>query len=304
MKRDKNMSSAAANESDRIILGAHESIEGGIFRAVERAESIRCTALQVFTKNSNQWHSKQLTEQDIANYKNALSKSRIRRVMAHDSYLINLCAQDCDVLQKSREAFIDEIIRCDLLSIPLLVFHPGAHMGAGESEGLKKIIDALNYAHDKTAQCNVVTLLETTAGQGTTLGYRFEHLRKIIDGIENLKRIGVCMDTCHIYAAGYNIAGEKEYENVMKGFDDVIGIGRLCAIHVNDSKKDLGSRVDRHEHIGKGKIGKRGFRCLMQDPRFIDIPKVIETDKEKDLREDVVNLNLLRRLARQRKSSM
>jgi deoxyribonuclease-4 len=194
---------------------------------------------------------------------------------------------------------VDEIIRCHVLGIPLLVFHPGAHMGAGESEGLKKIVDALNYAHGETSDSSVILLLETTAGQGTTLGYRFEQLRKIIDGVENAQRIGVCVDTCHIYAAGYDICGEKEYENVMKEFDEIIGFNKLYAIHVNDSKRELGSRVDRHEHIGKGTISKIAFRCLMQDPRFARVPKVIETDKGKDLREDVVNLNILRRLARQ-----
>jgi len=304
MKRVGKKSSAAFHEAGQLILGAHESIEGGIYRAVERAESIRCTALQVFTKNSNQWAAKQLTEQDIANYKTAVLKSRIRHVMAHDSYLINLCARDRTILQKSRKAFIEEIVRCDLLGIPLLVFHPGAHMGAGESEGLKKIVDSLNFAHRNTAKCSVVTLLETTAGQGTTLGYRFEHLRKIIDGIESPERIGVCIDTCHIHAAGYNISGEKEYEDVMEEFDDVVGIGRLYAIHINDSKRELGSRIDRHEHIGKGTIGKIAFRCLMQNARLLNIPKVIETEKGKDLHEDVINLAVLKRLARRGKSAL
>lgn len=303
MEQKAKNSSKSNRPKGQLLLGAHESIEGGIFRAVERAESIGCTALQVFTKSSNQWASKQLTEPDTESYKTALLKSRISKVMAHDSYLINLCAIDRDVLRKSREAFVDEIFRCDLLGISLLVFHPGAHMGAGESEGLKKIIDALNYAHNKTPNCNVLSLLETTAGQGTTLGYRFEHLQKIIDAVNISRRVGVCVDTCHIHAAGYNISGEEEYEHVVKEFDDVVGLNKLYAIHVNDSKRGLGSRVDRHEHIGKGTISKIAFRCLMQDARFADIPKVIETDKGKDLREDVMNMNVLRRLARQGESS-
>lgn len=248
----------------RPLLGAHESIEGGIFRAVERAESIGCTALQVFTKNSNQWASRQLSETDIASYKTSLLKSSIRAVMAHDSYLINLCAVDPGILRKSREAFIDEITRCDVLGVPLLVFHPGAHMGAGESEGIKKITESIDYAHHKTAHCSVLSLLETTAGQGTALGYRFEHLREIIDGVENSDRVGVCIDTCHIFAAGYNISDEEGYEHVIREFDDIVGLDRLYAIHVNDSKRELGSRVDRHEHIGNGRIPVEAFRCLMR----------------------------------------
>lgn len=280
-----------------LLLGAHESIEGGIHKAIERAESIGCSTLQIFTKNSNQWVSRPLKEQDVENYKNSASKSKIRFIMAHSIYLINLCAADPLILKKSRDALVDEINRCDLLGIPIIIFHPGSHMGSGESTGIKKIIESINRVHDKTPASSVKSVLETTAGQGTSIGYRFEHLREIIEGVENRNRIGVCVDTCHIFAAGYNISSETGYEKTIEEFDRIIGLELLEAIHINDSKKDLGSRIDRHEHIGKGLIGKVGFRCLMQDKRLISIPKVIETEKGKDLREDLINLKILRRLA-------
>jgi deoxyribonuclease-4 len=279
------------------LVGAHESIAGGIFKAFERAEEAGCRTLQVFTKNSNQWRAKALTGEDVANYKSAASKSTIGPVIAHDSYLINLCATDPEILRKSRDAFLDELQRCELLGIPYLNFHPGAHLGKGEEEGIRGIIESLNWAHDQTKRFAVKSVLETTAGQGSALGYRFEQLRAIIDGVDEPERMAVCIDTCHIFAAGYDISNEKGYEATMREFDAVIGLERLAAIHTNDSKKGLGSRVDRHEHIGKGAIGKAGFRLLMQDPRLREIPKILETPKGEDLKEDKMNLRLLRKLA-------
>lgn len=293
----KNNKSEHQTLNHEPLLGAHESIAGGIHRAFERGESVGCRTLQVFTKNNNQWHGKPLTDDDVANYKNAQSKSNIAPVVAHDSYLINLCAVDNAILLKSREAFVDELKRCEMLGIPYLNFHPGSHIGKGEEEGIKLIIESLNIAHEQTKDFRVLSVLETTAGQGTAIGYRFEHLRKIIDGVEEPERMAVCIDTCHIFAAGYDISNEVGYERTMQEFDDVIGLKRLVAFHVNDSKKPLGSRVDRHEHIGKGTIGLDGFRFLMQDSRLIHIPKILETQKSEDLEEDRMNLSVLKRLA-------
>lgn len=279
------------------LIGAHESIAGGLHKAFERAESVGCRTLQLFTKSTNQWRAKSLTDEDIANYKTAALKSTIRHVMAHDCYLINLCATDRSILQKSREAFLDELRRCDLLGIQYLNFHPGAHVGAGEREGIKCIIESLNWAHAQAKNSSVMSVIETTAGQGSSLGHRFEHLRTIIDGVEEPHRMAVCIDTCHIFAAGYDISTEEGYEKTMNEFNDVVGLDRLVAIHTNDSKKPLGSRVDRHEHIGKGEIGKLGFRLLMRDERLKNVPKFLETPKGEDLKEDRLNLRMLRKLA-------
>jgi len=285
-----------------LLLGAHESVAGGIHRAVERAESIGATALQVFTKNSNRWESPPLTDEAVANYKTALSKSSVRSVVSHDSYLINLCATDRDILKKSRAAMIDEIERCGALGIGMLVFHPGAHLGAGEKAGLRLIIGSLDIVHSGTEGCGVTSVVETTAGQGTVLGSTFEQIAEIVDGVSSPERMGVCIDTCHIFAAGYDIAGEESYRDVMESFGRSVGFDRLCVIHANDSKGDLGSRFDRHEHIGKGKIGLEGFRRIMNDPRLSDVPKILETPKGENLAEDRVNMAALRKLAGETRS--
>lgn len=291
------------HRSNHPLIGAHESIAGGLHRAFERAALAGCRTLQVFTKSSNQWNAKPLTDVDIANYKTVSLKSSIRPVVAHDSYLINLGAQDAAILRKSRESFVEEIRRCDVLGIPFLNFHPGSHTGAGEADGIRRIIESLNEAHALTRRVGVMSVLETTAGQGTAIGYRFEQLRTIIDGVDGPERMGVCIDTCHVFAAGYDISTEEGYRRTLEEFDAVIGLRRLVAIHVNDSKKPLGSRVDRHEHIGKGWIGKGGFRLLMQDDRLAGIPKILETPKGEDLREDWMNLAVLRKLAASPKKS-
>jgi deoxyribonuclease-4 len=283
---------------DDLLIGAHESIAGGIDKAFERAERVGCRALQVFTKNTNQWDAKPLTEEAIASYKTAALKSSIRHVIAHDSYLINLCAVNAEILRKSREALLDEVRRCTTLGIGYLNFHPGAHMGAGEQEGIALIVESLNWVHAQSPGSPVLSVLETTAGQGSAIGYRFEQLRAIIDSVVQPERMAVCIDTCHIFAAGYDISTKEGYAATMSAFDEIIGLGRLVAIHTNDSKKGLGSRVDRHEHIGKGKIGRTGFRCLMRDERLEGIPKILETPKGDTLAEDRVNLSVLRALNR------
>jgi len=285
---------------DPILLGAHMSIAGGIHTAVERAISVNCTALQLFVKNSNQWQARPLPVEDVSTYKNLLAESRIGPVVVHDSYLINLCAVDDAILQKSRLALKDELERSEQIGAQFLNFHPGSHMGAGEQEGIKRIAESLNIIHDQTKGYRVKSVLEITAGQGTSIGYRFEHLRGIIDLVDERERMAVCVDTCHAFAAGYDLSTENGYEATFDEFDRIIGLDRLAAFHVNDSKREFNSRVDRHEHIGKGKIGTLGFRLLMNDPRFKKIPKILETPKGPDLKEDIVNLKLLRSLVRKK----
>lgn len=279
-----------------LLLGAHMSVNGDIQTAFARGASIGCTTMQVFVKNNNQWTGRPLTPEDIASYKSSEAKARIAPVVAHAAYLINLCATNPSTLKHSRVAFADELSRCHTLGIKALVFHPGAHVGAGEADGIKHIAESLNIAHANTAGCTTLSALECTAGQGTVLGYRFEQLNAIIDLVEEKSRMAVCLDTCHLYAAGYDIGTEEGWERTMQEFGEIIGFPRLIAIHVNDSKKELGSRVDRHEHIGKGRIGLTGFRMLMNDTRFHPVPKILETEKSEDMHEDVENMNVLRSL--------
>jgi deoxyribonuclease IV len=286
-----------AHRPDRsILLGAHMSIAGGVHTAVERGISIGCTTMQMFVKNNNQWKGKELSDEDISTYKKLLRESSIGPVVVHDTYLINLCATDKQILQKSRAALKDELDRCETLGVEYLNFHPGSHVGAGEAEGIKRIAESLNIIHEETMGYRVKSVLETTAGQGTAIGYRFEQLREIIDAVAEQERMAVCMDTCHVFAAGYDISTERGYEKTFEDFDAIIGLGRLVAFHVNDSKRELGSHVDRHDHIGKGKIGKTGFRLLMNDDRFRLVPKILETPKGPEMKEDVKNMKTLKSL--------
>lgn len=276
------------------------SIAGGVHTAVERAVKIGCTTMQMFVKNNTQWSGKPLTEQDVSTYKKLLSESSIGPVLVHDTYLINLCATDTIILKKSRGALKDEFNRAEQLGVLYLNFHPGAHMGAGEDDGIKLVAESLNIIHSQIKGYRVKSVLEATAGQGTALGYRFEQLRAIIDLVEEKERMAVCIDTCHVFASGYDISSEAGYRRTFEEFDAVVGLERLVAFHVNDSKRELGSRVDRHEHIGKGRIGKTGFRLLMNDARFRGIPKILETPKGPEMKEDVRNMRVLRGLVQER----
>lgn len=278
------------------LLGAHTSIAGGISKAVDLAVKLKFNAMQIFSKNNNRWYAKSLENSEIESFKSKLAHSGIKFVVVHDSYLINLCSVNPELLQKSRESFIDELLRCEQLNIAYLNFHPGAHGGMGEDEGLKVIAESLNVVHDKTKNFKVSSMIELTAGQGTVLGYRFEQVRKIIDMVDDKSRLSVCIDTAHLYAAGYDIKTPDGYEKNMREFDNIIGFRMLKCFHINDSKKGLGSRVDRHEHIGKGFIGKEGFRNLMNDKRFEKIPKILETPKGKEQLEDIKNLTVLKSL--------
>jgi deoxyribonuclease-4 len=273
------------------------SIAGGLYKAVERGVEVGATALQVFTSSSNQWHTRDLTPEEIARFRDALAASTIGAVVAHDSYLINLASPDAALWRRSVDAFVEEIRRCATLGIGALVFHPGAHMGEGETAGVARIAKAVNEAHRRTAASRVLTLLETHAGQGTTLGHRFEHLRDILAALKDPSRAGVCLDTCHVFAAGYPIHTAEGWDRTLSEFDTVIGLARLKAVHVNDSKKDLGSRVDRHAGLGEGMMGFIPFFHLVHDPRTRSLPLILETPKGDDLAEDRVNLATLRRLA-------
>ncbi len=276
------------------LLGAHVSISKGVYNAPKRGRDLGCEAIQIFSKNQMQWQAKPFTEDDINKFRENVEKYEIKDVVIHTSYLINIGSPEEEKLKKSQDALIDEFHRADQLGIPYIVLHPGSHMGKGEELGLGIIAESINYILDVTKDSNVMLLLETTAGQGSNLGYRFEHLAYLIDKTEQKERIGVCFDTCHVFAAGYDIRTKDTYEETMKRFDDTIGISNLKVFHLNDSKNDLGTRKDRHEHIGKGYIGLDGFRFLVNDERFNDRPMILETPGgEKYYKE---NLEVLRSL--------
>ncbi len=278
------------------LLGAHTSTSDGVSRSVDLAEKLSFTAMQIFTKNNNRWFQKPIEEKEIETFKSKLKNSKIKFVVSHDSYLINLCGTDKEILKKSRIALLDELERCELLEIPHLNFHPGSHLGAGEDDGIKLIAESINIVHDKTKGYKVSSMLETTAGQGTAIGYRFEQLQQIIELVEQKERMTVCIDTAHVFAAGYDIKDPKNFKKVIQEFDNIIGLDRLKCFHMNDSKKEFGSRVDRHEHIGKGFIGEEGFSNIMNDKRLKKIPKILETPKGKEYLEDIENLKVLQSL--------
>jgi deoxyribonuclease-4 len=261
-----------------MIIGAHVSIGGGIENAVDNASSIGCETFQIFTKNQTQWKEKIYTNVEIQKFQNKLTASSIRidTIASHDSYLINLCADNPDNLEKSRDSFLQEINRCSALGIPYIIFHPGSHMGKGEKWGLQIIIESIRWLIDQSQESKVILLLETTAGQGTNLGHKFEQLRFVLNEINNHQRIGVCVDTCHIYAAGYDIRDEMNYHKTIDQLEKLVGLEKIKAFHLNDSKKELGIRVDRHERIGKGVIGVKAFEFFINDQRFKDIPGFLE----------------------------
>ena len=237
------------------------SVSGGMYRAFERADMTGCTTMQVFTKNNNRWKGPPYTPDDVERYRAAAARSSVGPVFAHAAYLINLCAADPDILTKSRHSLEDELNRSEALGIGGLIIHPGSHVGAGESEGIKRIAESLNLSHARTPGYHTLTLLETTAGQGSAIGYRFEHLLGIIELVEDTHRMGVCLDTCHVFAAGYDIGTERGWETTMKDFDDVVGLHRLAAIHVNDSRKERGSESTGMTISAKGESGSQVSGC-------------------------------------------
>jgi deoxyribonuclease IV len=276
------------------LFGAHMSIADGYHHALEDAHKHECEAVQLFTKNSNQWRAKEMTDTDVTLFQQTLGQTKVRTLLAHDSYLINLASPDESLFRQSLEAFVVEVQRAERLGLTYLVMHPGAHMGSGEEAGLARVAQALDEVHRRCTGCRVKVLLETTAGQGSVLGHRFEHLARIFELVAEPHRLGVCLDTCHVFAAGYPLSPEKAYRATLRSFDQIVGIDRLRAFHLNDSQKPLGSRVDRHAHIGKGCLGVEPFRLLVNDRRFRHCPMVLETPKENDM--DKVNLRTLRKL--------
>jgi deoxyribonuclease-4 len=293
MTRAKNRSRVRS----AILLGAHMSIGGGVQMSIERARSIGCTAMQIFVKNNIQWFARSLTRHEINAFLKHRQRYELLSIFAHANYLINLAATNPQFHANSLRALSEELIRADQLKLPFLVLHPGAHLGEGEEAGLEKIIESIDCVLAGIPKVKTRIALETTAGQGSCLGSKFEQLAYIISRVREPERLCVCLDTAHIFAAGYNIGSESAVRNTFREFDRVIGRDRLVAIHVNDSKTARGSRVDRHEHIGKGKIGLAAFRFIMRDRLYREIPKVLETPKGKDLREDVMNMKTLRALA-------
>jgi deoxyribonuclease-4 len=284
-----------------VILGAHQSIAGGYYKSVETAHRLKCDCVQLFTKNNNQWRAKELTDEDVQLFQGKLAELGVKHPLAHDSYLINLAAPDPMLWKKSVDAFVIEMLRAERLGIPYVVTHPGAYTTSSEEAGIAAVVRALDEVHRQTRGIKAKCLLETTAGQGSCLGCRFEHLAAMIDGVQDPDRLGICVDTCHIFAAGYPISTEKDYRATMQALDKTVGLKLVKAFHLNDSVKALGSRVDRHAHIGRGTIGKEGFRLLLNDRRFRNVPMYLETPKgtaeeQKAGKFDALNLRTLRRL--------
>ena len=289
--------SQIGNRNSQMLLGAHMSISGGVSMAIERARSIDCTAMQIFVKNNMQWFARPLSRAEIRAFLDHVQRRELLSVFGHANYLINLAATNPQFHANSIRALAEELVRANQLELPFLVLHPGAHLGAGEQAGLEKIVNSIDQVFRKIPNVKTKIALEVTAGQGSCIGHRFEHLAHIIENVREPERLRVCLDTAHLFAAGYDISSESGVRKIFRAFDRVVGRNRLVAIHVNDSKTPCGSRVDRHEHIGKGRIGLDVFRFIMRSPRFRKIPKVLETPKSKDLAEDVINLKLLRRFA-------
>lgn len=277
-------------------LGAHMSTAGGIWTALQRGASIGCEAVQLFVKNNMQWFGRPCPPEDLALFAAEVRTKQVRSVFGHTGYLINLAAPPGPNRANSLKSLLQEVEFATALKLPFLVMHPGAHVGAGESDGLRRVVDGLNVIFRATKKSKVRIALENTAGQGSCLGYRIEHLAHIYDHVDQPERLGLCIDTCHLFAAGFDVRAAMGWNAAIGQIASLIGVRQIVAFHLNDSKTPLGSRVDRHAHIGKGEIGLAGFRHIVNDPRFKNTPACIETPKSKDLHEDVENLNALRSL--------
>lgn len=298
--RTASHNTRAGGARDRMpLFGTHVSIAGGLISAVRTAQRLECQTLQLFTKSAAQWAAKPLTDDTARQFRHAATEAGLTRLTAHDSYLINLASPDDDLFRKSVDAFIVEWERAEHLGLDHLVTHPGSHVGSGEAAGLKRVIRGLNEAAGRCRGFRSRVLVETTAGQGTSLGWRFDHLAAVLTGMAEPERFGVCLDTCHVFAAGYPLRTESEYAATLDEFDRVVGLDRIAAFHLNDSAKPFGSRVDRHAGIGDGTIGPTLFRLLVCDPRFQSLPMILETPKVDTAGQemDPVNLNRLRTFA-------
>lgn len=277
------------------LLGAHMPTAGGHHNAITDGKAIGCQSVQIFTASPRQWRAPSIAPEMAAKFREIVAESGLTKTVAHDSYLINLAAEPGgDVSAKSRAAFRAEIERAEMLGVDFLVSHPGAHGGAGEDVGIARLIESLDVIHAETPGAKVRTALETTAGQGTYLGGKFEHLARIIQGVQNPERLAVCLDTCHVFAAGYDIRTPEAYAETMRLFDEIIGLNWLQVIHANDSQKAFGSHADRHAHIGDGEIGLEAFRLLVNDPRLAGLPIIVETPESETMHE--VNIKCLRDL--------
>ncbi len=283
------------------LLGAHMSIAGGIPKAVDRAMDVGCTVLQIFVKNASRWKGRLLSDDEIEAFRCGCRSAGLKALVGHDSYLINLASPDDALWERSQEALIDEIERSTALDLAWLVVHPGAHGGSGEERGVARIAEAIDRVQDRLDDASTPIALETTAGQGTSVGHRFEHLRDILSRVRKPDRLGICMDSCHVFAAGYDLRTPETWEQTLNEFDRVVGLDRLQVLHVNDSKREFGSRVDRHQHIGEGEIGSRGFCLIMNEERLRGVPKILETPKGKDGEEDRRNLATLRSMVGRRR---
>ena len=287
------MSRFAFPDAPGDLIGAHISTKGGLHTVFERASAIKATALAMFAKNSNQWKGKTLTDEAIAEFTAARN---VLPIVTHASYLINLATTNPEFHAKSIAGMIDELDRAERLGIHAVVLHPGAHLGAGPDKGLDQIARSLDQVHAAIPNHRVVTLLETAAGQGSCLGCTYEELGRVISLIDDKRRVGICIDTCHVFAAGYDIRTRQGYERMIEEVEEHVGVENVGAFHINDSKRELGSRVDRHQHIGKGELGLDAFSFVLNDPRFARIPKMIETPKTVETTSDRRNLRLLRSL--------
>jgi deoxyribonuclease-4 len=281
-------------------LGAHESIAGGLVNAFDRGHTATCDTIQIFTKSNRQWKAKPLSEEEIAAWRERMAAEEteggIFPVVAHTAYLINVASPEEETWSKSYDALKIEVERCEALGIPDLALHPGSHLKAGVETGLENVARALGRLHAETAGFATMICLEQMAGQGTNLGETFEQLAWLLENTEQGERLGVCLDSCHLYAAGYDVRTPEGYAETMNAFEEIIGLERLKMVHLNDSVNELGSRRDRHTHIGEGTIGLQGFANFVNDPRLADLPGLLETDKSDDLHEDIENLARLRGL--------
>lgn len=272
------------------------SVSGGVHKSLERGASAGCEIVQIFVKNNMQWFGRPHPPADVAKFKEEQKRLKLACVFGHTGYLINLGAGPGDNRDRSIQSLIQEITFAEALGLPFLVLHPGAHVGAGEEEGMKRIVTGLNEVFKETKKAKVRIALENTAGQGSCLGYKIEHLAEIYDRVNNPARLGICIDTCHLFASGYDIRTKDGWDKTIRTIDKLIGRKEILAFHLNDSKTELGSRVDRHDHIGRGKLGLEAFRHVVNDDRFKNTPGCLETHKSEDLHEDRENLATLRSL--------
>ncbi|MBU4484370.1 deoxyribonuclease IV [bacterium] len=280
-----------------MLLGAHYSISGGVYNAVVQADELNCTAVQLFTKNSNRWESKPISDKDARLFKEKMGQSTVEIAVAHSIYLINLASPEGELWQKSIDGMVDELERAEALGLKCVIFHPGSYKEGSKTDGIKRVSKALNAIISKTSGYKTMIAIENTGGQGTSVGGDFESLAQIADGVKEQDRIGFCFDTCHAFVAGYDLRTKEQCEDAFNEFDEKFGIENLLTIHMNDTDSELGSHLDRHQHIGEGKIGLECFRFIMNDKRFANVPKILETPKGEDLiKADGRNLDVLRKL--------